>query len=298
MTDKVDYLDEDPIIPSQKYCVVSVLTPKNFKKSAEAENKAADVVSFTGVSTVADGEVVALDTHNNLIEEHNKVLREMAALKTELLGLKQKSDEKDITMYTFKVRGAYETVDEAQKRIQYLNSIDNNVNIYLAEVGKWCPFEDDPEKAKDSVYKDEELNRLMKGYKENQEKANEHFQQRKAEMVAKALVDTKEKKEKLKAEDDERKKLLKKVIVDTPAADSQGDSSSVNTSSVKVEESLQEKEKQLKENEKKVLEGKKEIEQKKGEIHTKEDKIRKLNDEMNAAKKKYEDMLAKVNKSV
>ena len=69
-------------------------------------------------------------------------------------------------------------------------------NIYIGEVGKWCPFEDDPEKAKDAVYKDEELNRLMKGYKENQEKAKEHFHQRKAEMVAKALADTKDKKEK------------------------------------------------------------------------------------------------------
>ena len=31
MSDKVDYLDEDPVISSQKYCVISVLTPKNFK---------------------------------------------------------------------------------------------------------------------------------------------------------------------------------------------------------------------------------------------------------------------------
>jgi len=236
MSDKVDYLDEDPVISSQKYCVISVLTPKNFK----------DV------------------------------------------------DEKS-SMYTFKVRGSYETVEEAQKRIQFLNSLDPNVNIYLAEVGKWCPFEDDPEKAKDAVYKDEELNRLMKGYKENQEKAKEHFNQRKAEMVAKALTDTKEKKEKLKAEEDERKKHLKKVIVDTTNTTSEVQEVVKGTQNdVKVEESLQEKEQQLKEKEKKVLEGKKEIEQKKGEIHTKEDKIRKLNDEMNAAKKKYEEMLAKV----
>ena len=247
MSDKVDYLDEDPVISSQKYCVISVLTPKNFK----------DV------------------------------------------------DDKS-SMYTFKVRGSYETVEEAQKRIQFLNSLDPNVNIYLAEVGKWCPFEDDPEKAKDAVYKDEELNRLMKGYKENQEKAKEHFQQRKAEMVAKALSDTKDKKEKLKAEEDERKKLLKKVIVDDSTADKpkseavkvDSETVKVGSETVKVEDSLQEKEKQLKEKENKVLEGKKVIEQKKGEIHNKEDKIRKLNDEMNSAKKKYEEMLAKVNKSV
>lgn len=290
MTDKVDYLDEDPIIPSQKYCVVSVLTPKNFKKSAEIENKATDVFSFTGLSTVADGEVVSLDTHNSLIDEHNKVLREIAALKTELLGFKQKSDEKDITMYTFKVRGAYETVDEAQKRIQYLNSIDNNVNIYLAEVGKWCPFEDDPEKAKDSVYKDEELNRLMKGYKENQEKGKQLFEQRKAEMVSKALSDTKEKKEKLKKQDDnDRKKLIAGL---QEKIDS--DSSTPNT---KMEDALKEKEKLLLEKEEKVKDGKKEIDQKKSEIQTKEDKVRKLNDEMAAAKKKYEEHLTKLSSS-
>ena len=216
MSDKVDYLDEDPVISEQKYCVVSVLTPKNFK----------DV------------------------------------------------DEKS-TMYTFKVRGSYSTVEEAQKRIQLLNQLDPNVNIYLAEVGKWCPFEDDPEKAKDAVYKDEELNRLMKGYKENQEKAKELFEVRKADMVAKALADTKEKKEKLKKEDEEER------------------------AKVKIDESIADKEKEVKEKEEKVVEGKKVIEQKKEVIQSKEDKIRKLNDEMTNAKKKYEELMAKssVNKS-
>ena len=161
-------------------------------------------------------------------------------------------------MYTFKVRGSYETVEEAQKRIQYLNSIDSNVNIYLAEVGKWCPFEDDPEKAKDAVYKDEELNRLMKGYKENQEKAKELFNERKKEMVAAAVADTNEKKEKLK-----------------------------------IEEALKQKTEEVASKEDKVKEGKKEVEQKKEEIHEREDKIKKLADEVSAAKKKYEEMLAK-----
>jgi chromosome segregation ATPase len=216
MSDKVDYLDEDPVISEQKYCVVSVLTPKNFK----------DV------------------------------------------------DEKS-TMYTFKVRGSYSTVEEAQKRIQLLNQLDPNVNIYLAEVGKWCPFEDDPEKAKDAVYKDEELNRLMKGYKENQEKAKELFEVRKADMVAKALADTKDKKEKLKKEDEEAK------------------------AKVQIDESIADKEKEVKEKEEKITEGKKVIEQKKEVIQSKEDKIRKLNEEVTNAKKKYEELMAKsaVNKS-
>jgi hypothetical protein len=261
MTDKVDYLDEDPVLTSQRYCVVSVLTPKNFKlseqKNVEVEN---------------DGIEVAVEVQENAIVtggEHNVVLREVAALKTQLNKYKKDKElnDKNITMSTFKVRGSYETIEEAQKRIQFLNSIDSNVNIYLAEVGKWCPFDDDPEKAKDAVYKDEELNRLMKGYKENQEKGKQLFEQRKAEMVAKALQDNKEKKTKNK--DVEEKSKLK------------------------IEESLNEKEKELKNKEEQVKEGKKEVEQKKSEIHSKEDKIRKLNEEVNIAKKKYEEMLAK-----
>ena len=261
MSNKVDYLDEDPVISSQKYCVVSVLTPKSFKQSVETDEKIFE--------EVVPANELPLDA-SVTIDEHNNVLKELAGVKTQLLRFKKEKEieQKKVTMYTFKVRGAYESVEEAQKRITYLNSIDSNVNIYLAEVGKWCPFDDDPEKAKDAVYKDEELNRLMKGYKENQEKGKELFEKRKADMVAKALQDTKEKKEKLK-EDDKR---------------------DVN---VKMEDTLNKKEQELKDKEEKVKEGKKEVDTKKDEIQSKETKIRKLNEEMNAAKKKYEEMLAK-----
>jgi len=263
MTDKVDYLDEDPIISSQKYCVVSVLTPKNFKQSMELDEKILDEVIPADEVT---GETVT-------VEKHNEVLKELASLKTQIARFKKEKEveQKKITMHTFKVRGSYESVDEAQKRIQYLNSIDSNVNIYLVEVGKWCPFEDDPDKAKDAVYKDEELNRLMKGYKENQEKGKQMFEQRKADMVSKALQDTKDKKEKNKSESTIRE-----------------------TSSLpKMEDSLNEKEQQLKEKEEKVKESKKEIDEKKGQIQSKEDKVRKLKDEIAAAQKKYEETLAK-----
>ena len=271
MSDKIDYLDEDPVISSQKYCVVSVLTPKNFKFDAVKANN----------EEYFDELVENLDES----DPNYKLLKEIAVLKTENQKLRTKlksiDDEKKVTMYTFKVRGSYETVEEAQKRIALLNALDKNVNIYLAEVGKWCPFEDDPEKAKDAVYKDEELNRLMKGYKENQEKGKQLFEQRKAELVSKALQDTKDKKDKNKL-DDEKIKALKEL---SQKIDSEN--------KPKIEDTLAEKENELKQREEKNKEEKKEIEGKKTEIKSKEDKIRKLNDEVAAAKKRYEEMLAK-----
>jgi len=285
MTDKVDYLDEDPMIPSQKFCVISVLTPKNFKQSPEKDYKPEEIFPVNELPALTESDSITLELYNNLISNQNKLLRENASLKTQLSKYKQneENENKKITMYTFKVRGSYESQDDAQKRIQYLNSIDSNVNIYLAEVGKWCPFDDDPEKAKDAVYKDEELNKLMKGYKDNQEKGKQFFEQRKAEMVSKALDDTKQKKEKLKQQSEQEKQSLQEKI--------NSDDSSVN---VKMEDTLLNKEKVLKEKELKIKDSKKEIEDKKSQIHSKEDKLKKLNDEMAAAKKKYEEHMAKV----
>jgi hypothetical protein len=48
-----------------------------------------------------------------------------------------------------------------------------NVNVFVGEVGKWLAFDDDPENAKDHDYQNKRLNNIMKGYLENQEKANE-----------------------------------------------------------------------------------------------------------------------------
>ena len=82
--------------------------------------------------------------------------------------LEEKYRPKDLSVCGFKVRGSYDTYEEAQARCDWLRSIDNNHNIYIAEVGKWCPFEDNPEKAKNSEYMNKDLNNLMKGYWKHQ----------------------------------------------------------------------------------------------------------------------------------
>ena len=46
-----------------------------------------------------------------------------------------------------KVRGVYSTEDEAKNRCKELQQIDPDFNIYIAPVGCWLPWSDDPEKA-------------------------------------------------------------------------------------------------------------------------------------------------------
>lgn len=94
-----------------------------------------------------------------------------------------------------KVRGVYSSYEEAAKKQEYFAKLDNNAfNVYIGEVGKWLPFVDDPEKAKDSVYPNQKLNELMKSYHEDQEKAKLFERQRVNELVQKARLDSDQKK--------------------------------------------------------------------------------------------------------
>jgi hypothetical protein len=102
---------------------------------------------------------------------------------------------KDLSVCGFKVRGAYASYDEAKARADFLNKCDPYHNIYIAEMGKWCPFEDDPEKAKDTEYMNKDLNKLMKNYWNQQAEAKQYHELRKQDMIQKALEDVNKRKE-------------------------------------------------------------------------------------------------------
>ena len=88
-----------------------------------------------------------------------------------------------------KIRGSYETYDEAQKRAEYLQKIDPSFNVFIGEVGKWLPFDDSPDNAEDTTYGDKKLNNLMKEYLKKQEEAKELYEKRKNEEIMKVLSD-------------------------------------------------------------------------------------------------------------
>ena len=85
-----------------------------------------------------------------------------------------------------KIRGVYETYDEAKARADELSKIDPDFDVFVGEVGKWCPWDPDPNSTQDQVYQEKELNDLMKGYKDNLQKVKKMEQQRKNDMIANA----------------------------------------------------------------------------------------------------------------
>jgi hypothetical protein len=86
-----------------------------------------------------------------------------------------------------KIRGVYNTMEEAKKRCEQIRQFDKVFNVFVGEVGAWLPWDDDPESAEEAVYAEEKLNQLMKSFKEQQIKAKEYHELRKQQLVEQSM---------------------------------------------------------------------------------------------------------------
>jgi hypothetical protein len=76
---------------------------------------------------------------------------------------------KDQKILGVKIRGVFETYEEAKTRSEQLQKNDKHHNIFVGEVGKWLPFNVDiatMETEDDPVYREQALNQYMKAYKD------------------------------------------------------------------------------------------------------------------------------------
>jgi hypothetical protein len=83
------------------------------------------------------------------------------------------------TMRGIKVRGVFSSEAEAAVRAKRLQKADPSFNIYQGYVGKWMAWEPDANKVGDQEYANEELNTLMKKYRENEESRDVFYNEQK-----------------------------------------------------------------------------------------------------------------------
>ena len=126
------------------------------------------------------------------------------------------------TIRGLKVRGVYDTLKEAQMRAGVLRRRDSNFSVYVAQIGYWVPFDPNDENIKDQEYQENDLNTLVKSYKENADKRDEHFVQDKEDRKRQALEENARKKKQLKelkkrqAEADKEKKVEVSLELSAP----------------------------------------------------------------------------------
>ena len=82
------------------------------------------------------------------------------------------------SMRGVKIRGVYGNPKEAEIKAKKLQNKDKYHNIFMAEVGKWTPWDPQPNEVADQEYNNDQLNNLMRKYKENEDSREKFFDER------------------------------------------------------------------------------------------------------------------------
>ncbi len=93
------------------------------------------------------------------------------------------------SLRSLKVRGSYSSRQEAEDRADYLRKHDPDYDIFVGEIGKWCPWDPDPnsQEAGETIHHDAKMQELHKNYLENKKKAAIQEAERKREMTQEAV---------------------------------------------------------------------------------------------------------------
>ena len=90
--------------------------------------------------------------------------------------------------FGLKIRGVFNTRDEAANHAKRLQREDATFDIYVVDMYKWLLIPPDRDRIDDVHYQNEKLEEIMTKYKENQRLASAMFEKRKKDMTATPLA--------------------------------------------------------------------------------------------------------------
>ncbi len=94
---------------------------------------------------------------------------------------------KNCTMRAQCVRAVFDTIEEANTYAKRCQEEDGRFHWWVGELGKFTPWNPEPDSVKDQVYYEEGLQNLMKGYLESQEKGKVVEKERRRQMVEESI---------------------------------------------------------------------------------------------------------------
>lgn len=202
-TKEVDYLDEDKPLRGQNYVCLSFISPEDILNNKEVYtfNRFLDQFSkdldlmFQNLMTRYPDDSDLLksikETHShifdgNILQEQYRFFKKLNSGDIDREFLEQNDFRTSVR--GIKVRGSFETLKEAQVRAEVLKRSGDKFDIYIGQVGCWCPWSPNPDDLQDQQYTETQLNTLMQKYKENMMLKDEFFEQRKREKVEDSLT--------------------------------------------------------------------------------------------------------------
>ena len=211
----IDYLDEDPEVPTQRYCIVSFLSPekviqdkqrfffKEFLGFMNYDWKVKGLEHF--MAFLSKKYSLTIDDLLKDAAEFGKV-RETEIRTTDLeeqwqvflLKHEKETQEKYDNSVEFKtnvrgvkVRRCFSTVEEAQVMAKVFQRKYPKDSIYIGKVGAWLPWDPSEHLMPEVEYAEKELNELMRKYKENEANREIFFAEQREEAVKKQKEENK-----------------------------------------------------------------------------------------------------------
>jgi len=191
-----DFLEQDPPLRGQNYVCMSFLSPEKILRNKDVYyvskflgGLSADVQAlFEGLTARFEGEPAALDMLKSIRGIHDYLFDAKALEDHYSQFVAGKQDELDREFYEnnnfqtcvrgIKVRGTYDTLHDAQMRAGAIKKFDDKFDVFVAQVGCWCPWSPDPSLVADQEYSETQMNTLAKAYVESQENNRAIFNER------------------------------------------------------------------------------------------------------------------------
>lgn len=209
----VDLCDEDAPIAGQKFACLSFVSPENILKKREgflfdefikqweftkSMSKFGDFLNFVAYKYGAKIEDLTED-FNEFVKSEEQKLREeefeshfrtFCDKNEESLNLRFNREHAFQTSTRgLKVRGVFNTQEEAELRCKKLREADPNHDIFVGPVGMWIPWDPDAYKTGRVEFMEEELNQLHSEKLKNEERAKQAFDQRVKDAKKKAIME-------------------------------------------------------------------------------------------------------------
>lgn len=204
---QADFLDQDPPIRGQRYACISFVSPEDvilrkdafrFARFVEVLQKDIDNMLTQLSERYADKDDGFVRDMVAGIREAHSYLESPQAMSEEFARFAGANGDSldrafaqqegfQTSVRGFKIRGVYDGVDECKARAKQIKQFDDKFNVYVAEVGCWCPWSPNPDEIADSEYAETHLNTLMQRYKQNADMKDEFYRQRKHNMVEDAV---------------------------------------------------------------------------------------------------------------
>jgi hypothetical protein len=200
-TKEVDYLDEDKPIRGQNYVCLSFVSPEDVIRNKEIYYLEKYLSKFSkDVVDLFDNLILKFPESEEIIKhvrENHEHLFKGVELESDFKFFKQQSSEKIEKEYLemndfqtsirgIKVRGVFESLKEAQTRAELLRRFGDKFDIFVGQVGVWCPWSPNADDIQEQEYAETQLNTLVKNYRDNMTLRDEFYAKRKDEKIAEA----------------------------------------------------------------------------------------------------------------